>query len=205
MRIVKVLIVTAVLCVLFIDCMAQADSNKVTRNTLVSAIRKIQADSARTDTTSLVVVDSIQSDTLKCNDKTTSVVIYVHNPSIQHDKPYTITFSNDGIRLEVFSEGLVVYRGVFKYTVTTFEKLLDIISLQQLVKVSPYGESLDGAACITFKVFQQEQCYFMVEDSSGVLNFKGNFVPLIEYLKLLVPDLQVIIDNCEDAPLDNGK
>lgn len=202
MNAIKKLITLTVLCLLSYSCFAQVDSNKVTRNTLVGAIRKIQADSIRIDTTAVINVSDSFSDTLSCNSKTTSVVVYVSNSSLELDKPYALTFSKNGILLEVFSEGLVVYRGSFEYQGTTYKKLLSRINLQQLVRVAPYGKQTKGARSITFSAYRDDKCFFTANDKAGVLNVKGNFYPLINYLECLVPDLQQIISKSESATLD---
>lgn len=186
-------------------CLAQADSNKVTRNTLVGAIRKIQADSVHIDTTASNLPAGVSSDTLTCNSKTTSIVIYVCNTTNDNDKPYSLTFTKNGILLEVFSEGLVVYRGTFEYKGTTYKQLLSRINMQQLVRVAPYGKELKDAKTITFSAYRNDSCFFTANDNAGVMNVKGNFHPLITYMECLVPDLQKIIDKSETATLDNER
>lgn len=202
----KFAFVFAFVCLVSFSCYGQADSNKVTRNTLVGAIRKIQADSVQIDTTAVCLTTSASSDTLKCNIKTTtSVVIYVCNTSKDNDKPYSLTFSKDGINLEVYSEGLVVYRSTIGYKGTTYKELLSRISLQQLVRVAPYGKESKGAKIITFSAYHNEDCFFTANDNAGVMNVKGNFHPLVTYMECLVPDLQKIIDESETATLDNDR
>lgn len=205
MKELKFLLALTFFCLAGLSCYAQADSNKVTRNTLVDAIRKIQADSVQMDTIISSISDSVISDTLKCNSKTTRIVIFVFNNNIQHDKPYSITFTKDEILLEVYSEGLVVYRGSFVYKGTSYKKLLSRINMQQLVRVAPYGKESSNARTITFGAYRNDECIFTANDNAGVLNVKGNFYPLISYMECLVPDLQKIIDNCEDATLDNDR
>lgn len=205
MRVLKDVITLTFVCIVSSSCYAQADSNKVTRNTLVGAIRKIQADSVQIDSTPAIEASGAISDTLSCNSKTTSIVIYVCNTSLDNDKPYSMTFTKSGIILEVFSEGLVVYRGTFEYKGTSYKKLLSRINMQQLVRVVPYGKESKNARSITFSAYQNKECFFTANDNAGVLNVKGNFYPLISYMECLVPDLQKIIDNCEDATIDNDK
>lgn len=206
MKDLKFAVILAFVCLVSFSCYAQADSNKVTRNTLVGAIRKIQADSVQIDTTASILPTSTLSDTLKCNSKTTtSVVIYVCNTSKDNDKPYSLTFTKDGIKLEVYSEGLVVYRSTSEYKGTTYKELLSRISMQQLVRVAPYGKESKGAKTITFSAYHNEDCFFTANDNAGVMNVKGNFHPLVTYMECLVPDLQKIIDESETATLDNDR
>ena len=166
---------------------------------------KIQADSIQIDSLAAIEVSSAINDTLSCNSKTTSIVIYVSNTDLDNDKPYSLTFTKNGILLEVFSEGLVVYRGAFEYKGTSYKKLLSRINMQQIVRVAPYGKESKGARSITFSAYRNDECIFTANDNAGVLNVKGNFYPLISYMECLVPDLQKIIDNCEDATIDNDK
>ena len=205
MNALKIVLTIASVCLISSSCFAQADSNKVTRNTLVGAIRKIQADSVQMDIILSSISDSVISDTLKCNSKTTRIVIFVFNNNIQHDKPYSITFTKDEILLEVYSEGLVVYRGSFEYKGTSYKKLLSRINMQQLVRVAPYGKESSNARTITFGAYRNDECFFTANDNAGVMNVKGNFYPLISYMECLIPDLQKIIDNCEDATIDNDR
>lgn len=205
MKVLKNVLTLTFVCIVSFSCYAQADSNKVTRNTLVGAIRKIQADSIQIDSLAAIEVSSAINDTLSCNSKTTSIVIYVSNTDLDNDKPYSLTFTKNGILLEVFSEGLVVYRGAFEYKGTSYKKLLSRINMQQIVRVAPYGKESKGARSITFSAYRNDECIFTANDNAGVLNVKGNFYPLISYMECLVPDLQKIIDNCEDATIDNDK
>ena len=205
MKKLKIVFAITFICLVSFTCYAQADSNKVSRNTLVGAIRKIQADSVHIDTTASNPSADMSSDTLTCNSKTTSVVIYVSNTSKDNDKPYSLTFTKNGILLEVFSEGLVVYRGTFEYKGTTYKKLLSRINMQQLVRVAPYGKESKEANTITFSAYRNDNCFFTANDNAGVMNVKGNFHPLITYMECLVPDLQKIIDESETATLDNDR
>lgn len=201
----KKLIALVCACLMVYPCLAQTDSNKVTRNTLVGAIRKIQSDSVQQNTSMPILMDSIVCDTLKCSSKTTRIVIFVFNNNVQNDKPYSITFTKDEILLEVYSEGLVVYRGTFEYKGTTYKKLLSRINMQQLVRVAPYGKELKNARTVSFGAYYNDNCFFSANDNAGVMNVKGNFHPLVTYMECLVPDLQKIIDESETATLDNDR
>lgn len=205
MKIIKFILPLAVLYLMSVSCFAQADSNRVTRNTLVNAIRKIQSDSVKIDTSLVPPAEYRISDTLKCDVKTTSLVIYVSNSSLPDDKPYSLTYTKDGIILEVFSEGMVVYRGTFGYGKTSYKKLLSRINLQQLICVCPYGDEVVGSGSITFSTYRGSKCFFTAYDNDGILNVKGNFHPLVTYMKGLVPDLNKIIEDCETASDDNDK
>lgn len=211
MKIIKLLLVMAVICTLSMDCFAQADSNKVTRTTLVGAIRKVQADSVKLDTVQAVAevvaeeATGLSKDTLKCNKHTTSIVLFTYNPYDEHDKPYSITFSKDSMKLEVYCDGVVVYRNNFGYDGITYQKLLAIINLQQLVSVVPYGTLVSGSSCTTMSVYQNGLCCFTASDNSGVLNVKGSFEPLVQYMQKLIPNLHTIIDKCEEMTPNSDK
>lgn len=178
-------------------CHAQTVNNKLKRNTVISAIRKIQKDSVKVNTPHR---DAAQSDTLRCDKNTTSIVIFECNASIATDKPYTLTFTEDGISLEVFSDGLTIYRNTYNYLSITFTQLKKKINLQRLIRVKPYGEMLCGASSITFSAYKGDNCYFTADDSGGELNVKGKFRELISYMKGLVPDLKTIVDKCVYLP-----
>lgn len=209
MKKLRLFLALALFCVVSSTCMAQDsitnNNNRIGRNTLIGTIRKIQTDSIKIDTTLSFELGNYLSDTLKCSNKATSVIVYVCNPSLQDDKPYSLTFTQNGILLEVFSQGLVVYRSSFEYNGITFQKVLSTIDLQQIVRVSPYGEKNTEAKSITFSVYYNEECFFTANDNSGILNVKGNFHPLVNYMESLVPDLQKIIENCDNATIDNDK
>lgn len=208
MKKLTVLFALALFCIASSTCMAQdsiTNNNRIRRNTLIGTIRKIQTDSIKIDTTLSFELGNYLSDTLKCSNKATSVIVYVCNPSLHDDKPYSLTFTQNGILLEVFSQGLVVYRSSFEYNGITFQKILSTIDLQQIVRVSPYGEKNTEAKSITFSVYYNEECFFTANDNSGILNVKGNFHPLVNYMESLVPDLQKIIEKCDNATIDNDK
>lgn len=228
MKATKLILIMALLCTLSIDGFSQADSTKVSRITLLNAIRKIQADSVRIDTTHAITVNTdsvtdtvatvvtnvtstiperlvLVKDTLVCNAQTTSFVIFVYNPFAQYDKPYAITYTKDGMLLEVYCEDIVICRKKFEYDGITFKKLINLVNMQQLVSVLPHGKIVSGADCTTFSVYQNGLCYFIANDNSGVLNVKGSFEPLILYMKNLIPNLQTIIENCEGEAPNSGK
>lgn len=208
MKKLTVLFALALFCIVSSTCIAQdtiTNNNRIRRNTLIGTIRKIQTDSIKVDSTLSLGFEVFHQDTLKCNGKATSIVIYICNPSIQNDKPYSLTFTQTGVLLEVFSQGLVVYRSSFEYNDITFQKILSIVDLQQIVRVSPFGEKNPEARSITFSAYYNEGCFFTANDNSGIMNVKGNFHPLVNYMESLIPDLQEIIDNYENAIIDNDK
>ena len=101
--------------------------------------------------------------------------------------------------LEIYHEGIVVFRKTYEYDGITCQKLLSVINLQQLVSSVPYGKMASGKSSTTLSIYQNEICCFTANDNMGILNVKGSFEPLIQYLQNLIPDLQSIIEKCEEG------
>lgn len=139
---------------------------------------------------------------LVCDPQTSSITIESYNSDDKKGFPYKITLDTLGITLEIFSKDLCIHSDFFKYKGTNFTKIQAKANASKLKRVKLHKDSLALSESITINFNTSTKSYFMLSCSEGMVNYSGDFVGFVKYVKSLIPEFNTIINSEYANPFD---
>lgn len=171
--------------------MSVCGQSKLTRNQVLNAVRTHQNinDSVRVEDT----------DTIKCDVRTTDITLLVSNDSTVEGHSYIITCNKDGVELSVFEKENVVYRSCFDYTEANYYKLKSKINNQKILKISSTKDEEYRGSDIIIRFYRDEKMYESIESFSGRTNASKGLHEIANIIISFVPEIKDIINGLESS------
>lgn len=176
----------------FCFSMSLYGQGKLTRNQVLDAIRNHQQHS---DT--ITVADT---DTIKCDSRTTSIELYVSNDSCAMGYSYLVSCSNDGVELTIYDQDNVIYRSIYDYSGDSYSDLKTKINKLPIVKISSEKDDEYLGIDKIIRFYRGESIHESIESYSGRTNANKEFHTCSSLIKSFVPEIKEILFNLESAP-----
>lgn len=164
--------------------------NKLSRNQILNAVREHQHN---TDFSHIAVGDSVL-----CDSATTKITLDIKNDSIAHNYPYRLIFTKENIEVDIYNEGLNMYRSTFEYDDLSYDKLKIMVNECNLKKIDSHDDTILNKENYILSLYQGNKIYMSIERYNGRTNVTTGFYDLVSEIKKLVPDISSVISVCED-------
>lgn len=190
--------------IVLVTSLSSYSQSKLTREQILNAVRTHQ-----NVTDSVSVIDT---DTIKCDARTTSIDLYVYNDSTANGHTYCLSCNKDGIDLAIYDEEIVIYKSSFDYKDINYYALKSKINKSTIVKCkSTNDEEYNGVDQI-IRFYRGEHMYESIESYSGKTNsskgvhiiadIMSGLIPKVsEILNSLTNDVDTIISNIDNVQL----
>lgn len=186
----KILSIGVMFVLSYVMSITSLAQNKLTRNQILNAVRTHQQSG---DSVQVMVGDSVI-----CDSTTTKVTMDVLNDSIANNYSYRLTFTKDGIELDVYNKKNYLYRSIFEYTYMSYGELKAKINKGNLRKVDSYDDTTQTKENNILRLYKGNKVYVSIESYNGRTNVTGNFHKLIKEIKNFVPDISSAFSICEE-------
>lgn len=184
----KILILTYILTLTSMISVCSAQ-NKLTHNQILNAVRTHQEQ-----------VDSIHmhvGDSIICDSTTTKIILEVLNDSIANNYSYRLTFTKEQIEVDVYDDNHYLYRSVFEYRNSSYEKLKSYINKRNIKKIDSYDDTYGGKENDILRLYNGNIVYMSIESYNGRTNVTNGFHELVNEIKKMAPSIQSVISVCD--------
>lgn len=180
--------VIILLLTLFIS-MSFYGQSKLTREQVLNAVRTHQniADSVKVEDT----------DTVKCDARTTEIGLTVSNDSTAEGCSYNIVCNKDGVELSIFEKDNIVFRSCYDYSELNYYKLKSKINNLQMVKIASIKDEGYKGVDMILRFYRNDKMYESVESFSGMTNVSKGFHELATTIISFVPRINEVINSLE--------
>lgn len=182
--------VIILLLTLFIS-MSFYGQSKLTREQVLNAVRTHQniADSVKIEDT----------DTIKCDARTTEIVLTVYNDSTAEGCSYNIVCNKDGVELSIFEKDIVVFRSCYEYSEINYYKLKSKVNNLQIVKIASIKDDYYQGIDMVLRFYRNDKMYESIESFSSMTNVSKEFHELATTIISLVPSIKDVKNSLECA------
>lgn len=178
--------------------------SKLTKEQILNAVRTHQ-----NVTDSVSIVDT---DTIKCDARTTSIDLHVYSDSTANGLKYCLSCNKEGIDLTIYDEEIVIYKSSFDYKDINYYDLKSKINKYAIVKCKSTNDEEYNGVDLIIRFYRGEQMYESIESYSGrtnsskgvhiIADIMSGMIPKVsEILNSLTNDVDTIISNVDNVQL----